>query len=259
VSGIDLQIDAQLATLTLNNPAKLNALTSVMLDQLEAHCATLDDTPGVRAVLLCGAGDRAFCVGADIKEWGDLTPDAFARNWVRRGHRAFDRLARLTKPTIAVIHGHAFGGGLELAAACDIRIMAPNASLALPEPKIGIVPGWSGTQRLTRLLPEPVLKEMLLFGRPLNADRAYSLGFIAAVAADPLAIARDITAALDEASERATETSKWMIHAAVGEDRAAMIEALGAGMSSATSDKAEGVAAFREKRPASFPDGDNGK
>jgi enoyl-CoA hydratase len=259
MSGIELHIDEQVATLTLKNEAKLNALTSTMLGQLEAHCATLDEASNVRAVLLCGSGDRAFCVGADIKEWGDLTPDAFARNWVRRGHRAFDRLARLTKPTIAVIHGHAFGGGLELAAACDIRVMAPNASLALPEPKVGIVPGWSGTQRLTRLLAEPVLKEMLLFGRPLDANRAYSLGFVAAVAEDTLAMARDITAGLDGASKRATETSKWMIHAAVGEDRAAMIEVLGAGMSSATSDKAEGVAAFREKRSAKFPNGDDGK
>ena len=95
-------------------------------------------------MLVTAEGDRAFCTGADINGWGDLTPAEFARHWVRDGHRIFDRLARLRKPTVAVLKGHAFGGGLELAAACDIRVMAPAATLALPEAGVGIVPGWSG-------------------------------------------------------------------------------------------------------------------
>ncbi len=94
--------------------------------------------------------------------------------------------------TIAVLEGHAFGGGLELAAACDIRVMSPKARIALPETGVGIVPGWSGTQRLSRLLPEPVLKEMALFGRHLSADRALALGFVAEVAEDPCALALEI-------------------------------------------------------------------
>jgi enoyl-CoA hydratase/carnithine racemase len=100
---------------------------------------------------------------------------------VRDGHRVFDRLARLGKPTVAALSGHAFGGGLELAAACDVRVMAPRATLALPEAGVGIVPGWSGTQRLLRLLPEPVVKEMALFGRRIGAERALALGFAAEV------------------------------------------------------------------------------
>ena len=109
---------------------------------------------------------------------------------VREGHRIFDRLARLCQPTIAVITGPAFGGGLELAAACDIRIMVPEASLAMPEAGVGIVPGWSGTQRLRRLLPEPIIKEMALFGRRLSAERAYQLGFVAEVSKDPMGVAK---------------------------------------------------------------------
>jgi enoyl-CoA hydratase len=111
---------------------------------------------------------------------------------VRLGHRVFDRLARLSRPTIAVMQGHAFGGGLELATACDIRVMAPGATLGLPEAQVGIVPGWSGTQRLARLLPEPVLKEMALFGRRLSAERALALGYVAEVSEDPRAAAMEI-------------------------------------------------------------------
>jgi enoyl-CoA hydratase/carnithine racemase len=182
-----------------------------------------------------------------------MAPAAFARDWVRGGHRVFDRLARLARPTIAVVHAHAFGGGLELAAACDIRVMAPRATLALPEAGIGIVPGWSGSQRLLRLLPEPVVKEMALFGRRIGAERALALGFAAEVAEDPLAAAEAMAAKVADLSPRATEIAKAMIHAAACEDRAAMVEALGSAAISASADRAEGVAAFRDKRKPEFP------
>lgn len=241
------------AVLRLDNPAKLNALTPAMLAALDGHLAALDADPALRAVILAAEGPRAFCAGADITAWADLSPDAFARDWVRGGHRLFDRMARLSAPTIAAIQAPALGGGLELAAACDIRVMAPGAHLSLPETGVGIVPGWSGTQRLARLIPEPVLKEMALFGRRLTADRALALGFVAEVADDPLSAARAIAAGLDRTSPRATEVAKWMIHAAVGEDRAALVEALGSGMAAATADRAEGVAAFRDRRRPEFP------
>ena len=253
MTSVQLLIDGPIAEMRLDNPARLNALTPAMLDQIAAHCDTIEHDPNVRAVLLTATGHRAFCTGADINAWADLTPTDFARHWVRAGHRIFDRVARLSKPTIAVLEGHAFGGGLELAAACDIRVMAPKARLAMPETGVGIVPGWSGTQRLARLLPEAILKEMALFGRPLSADRAYALGFVAEVAEDPCAVALDIAERLKSTSPRATEVAKYMIHAAVCEDAAAMIEALGSGMTAATNDKSEGVAAFRAKRKPEFP------
>jgi len=250
--SVHLALEAGVAELRLDNPRRGNALTPVMLDQLAAHCDAIDRDAGVRVVIVVAAGSKAFCTGADIAAWGDLTPAVFARDWVRHGHRVFDRLARLSKPTIAVIEGHAFGGGLELAAACDIRVMAPGARLALPETGVGIVPGWSGTQRLARLLPEAVLKEMALFGVQLSAERALALGFVAEVCDDPCEAAMALVDRLSATSPRATEVVKYMIHAAVGEDTGAMIEALGSGMIAASADKAEGVAAFRAKRKPEF-------
>ena len=251
MSRVHLERDGAIARLRLDNPAKLNALTSGMIDELEAHCGEIERSSKLRAALLISAPCRAFCAGADVAEWGDLSAEAFARDWIRRGHRAFDRLARLCVPTIAVLDGDALGGGLELAAACDLRVMAPTAAIALPEAGIGVIPGWSGTQRLARLLPEPVLKEMALFGRRVSAERALALGFAAEVAEDPHAAAQRIAEAAQGLSPRSRELAKSMIHAGGGEDSAAMIEALG-GAAAADGDRAEGVAAFREKRSPAF-------
>lgn len=252
MSQIHLIENGALAELRLDNPDKMNALTSDMLAQLEQHIDRIERDRAIAAVMITAVGERAFCTGADISCWGGLSPALFARHWVRDGHRIFDRLARLSKPTIAVLNGHAFGGGLELAAACDLRVIAPKASLALPEAGVGIVPGWSGTQRLARLLPEPLLKEMALFGHRLSADRAYAAGFVAAVDDDPRAAAERLIERAISLSPRAVEIAKSMIHAAVSEDRGAMIEALGSAAIAASEDRAEGVGAFRDKRKPVF-------
>ncbi len=253
MSGVRLHITKGVAELRLDNPAKLNCFTIDMLAQMAGHLEVVEGLAEVRAVVITGEGDRAFCSGADINAWGDLTPAEFARAWVRGGHRLFDRLARLGKPTIAALNGHAFGGGLELAAACDVRVMVPGATLALPEAGVGIVPGWSGTQRLARLLPEGVVKEMALFGRRIGADRALACGFVAEVAVDARAAAHAIAGGVAGLSPRAVEIAKAMIHAGMGEDSAAMIETLGSAAIAGTDDRAEGVAAFRAKRKPEFP------
>lgn len=253
MSAVHLIGRGPVAELRLDNPAKMNAFTVEMLDALAGHLDRIEHDRSILCVMLTAEGDRAFCTGADINGWGDLSPAEFARHWVRDGHRIFDRLARLSKPTIAVLNGHAFGGGLELAAACDIRVMAPKATLALPEAGVGIVPGWSGTQRLARLLPEGVLKEMALFGRRISADRALAAGFVAEVTEDPRAAAEAILERAVTLSPRAVEITKSMIHAAGNEDRGAMVEVLGSAAIAATEDRDEGVASFRERRKPQFP------
>lgn len=249
---VDLEIRGEIAIMRLDNAPKLNALTPEMLQQIMAHLDRVELDESLRALILTADHPKAFCVGADIAAWAKISPSGFARNWVRGGHRIFDRLARLAKPTIAALNGHAFGGGLELAAACDIRVMAPNARLALPEVSIGIVPGWSGTQRMQRLLPEAVLKEMALFGRHLSAQRAVQLGFVAELSDAPLDVALEIATSTCALSPRAIEVTKNMIHAGAGEDSAALIEALGGGLIAGSDDKAEGVAAFSAKRKPDF-------
>lgn len=252
MSHVHFEISGRVAEIRLDNPAKLNAFTVDMLAQFSSHLEKIEDDGDIACVLVTAVESKAFCSGADVNCWGDLTPAQFSRNWVRGGHRMFDRLARLSKPTIAVLSAHAFGGGLELAAACDARVMAPRATIALPEAGIGIVPGWSGTQRLARLLPELMLKEMALFGRRISAERALQVGFVAEVADDPRAAADAMAARVCELSPRAVEIAKSMIHAAQGEDTGAMIEALGSAAIAASEDRAEGVGSFREKRKPKF-------
>lgn len=252
MSEITCTYKGNAAVLTLCNESKLNALTTGMLRQLETYLSEIEHQPDVRCVIVTGAGDKAFCCGADIAEWGPLDPADFARFWVRDGHRVFDRLARFSKPTIGALNGHAFGGGLELAACCDLRILSNAGRIALPEAKVGIVPGWSGTQRLARLISEPVLKEMALFGRQIDAARALQLGFVSTLSDDTLTPALAIAEKLGVVSPRANELAKAMIHGAVGEDRAAAIEVLGSAAAAASADRAEGVQAFLEKRTPKF-------
>ncbi|NNJ68905.1 MAG: enoyl-CoA hydratase/isomerase family protein [Boseongicola sp.] len=252
MSEVTCSYQGNAAILTLCNESKLNALTMGMLRQLEGYLSEVERNPDARCVVVTGAGDKAFCCGADIAEWGPLIPSEFARFWVRDGHRIFDRLARCSRPTIGALNGHAFGGGLELAACCDVRILSNKGRLALPEAKIGIVPGWSGTQRLARLLPEPVVKEMALFGRQITSDRALQLGFVAECSEDALTSALDIAESLQTVSPRANELAKAMIHGAVGEDRHAAIEVLGSSAAAASSDRSEGVEAFLNKRSPEF-------
>ena len=260
MSAVTLSVAGSIAELTLDNPRKLNALDSGMIASLRARLEQLDKDPGVRAVILTGSGDKAFCAGADIGSWAELSADEFAGTWVREGNRVFDLLARLTKPTIAALNGFALGGGLELCAACDIRIAHPGAFLALPEAGIGVAPCWSGTQRLAKLLPVPVLREMALFGRRIGADRAHDLGFIAELSDDPLSTARETASAAESNSRHAIEIAKSMISAAAGEDPAGAIDMLAGGVIAAHPDKGEGVAAFKGKRKPRFagPSGPRG-
>ncbi len=177
-SKVQLKIENQFATITLNRPEKLNALDPEMLTTLEQIAGQVDQDRSVRVVTITGAGDRAFCVGADINAWAALSPLQMWSDWIRNGHRVFDRLSQLRQPVICALNGYTFGGGLELALAADIRLAADHVELAMPEVKLGTVPGWAGTGRLPDLIGPARAKGMIFTGDRVSAETAERWGLV---------------------------------------------------------------------------------
>jgi enoyl-CoA hydratase len=252
--SVRLDIEGNVATVLLDRPAKLNALTPEMLQELDRHLATVESSQSVRLVLLRAAGDRAFCVGADIGRFADLQPVDMWRTWTARGHAAFDRLARLRQPVVAVVHGDAFGGGLELALAADFRVVAEQARLGMPEAGLGTVPGWGGTERLVGLVGRSRAKEIVLARRIVDAAVAVEWGLANRVAPLP-----GLAGAVEELAEQllggapvAVQIAKQLIDAAAAGAPSRVLEPLAGGLAAATVDLAEGVAAFRAHRSPSF-------
>ena len=243
-----------ICTVTLHRNIKLNSLTPAMLEELGQHAKNIDNDDSIRAVILTAEGARAFCVGADINEWAALGPIDMWRRWVKRGHEIFDMWAHLRQPTIAAINGHAFGGGLELAITTDIRIAIHEAQFALPEASIGTCPGWSGTQRLCRLVGSSQAKYLALGGQRISAAQALSSGLVHEVV-DAETLLLRASAIAHEIAKKApisVQVTKQLINAASGEDRGAAIEAIAGGFSAMTQDAKEGVSAFKEKRQPKF-------
>jgi enoyl-CoA hydratase len=241
------------ATILIDRAAKLNALTLSMLDALRQTCVELA-TSDARVVIVRTAGDRVFSVGADINHFAELDAVEMWRQWISTGHAAFSALANLPQPTIAVVDGLAYGGGLELALAADFRVLSETAQVALPEAGLGTVPGWGGTERLAALIGEHRTKEMILTRRVLTAAEALDWGIATRIAG-----ADGLDASTDELLEQllgsapiASQVAKQIIRATVDGASSATLEALAAGVTASTSDLAEGIAAFRQKRPPRF-------
>ena len=250
---IRIGIDGAVATITVARPEKLNAFDIDMLRELSAACDTVEAHQAVRVAILTGEG-KAISPGGDIRPWAGMEANEFGHAWVRFGHRVFERLATLRMPLIAAINGHALGGGLELAAAADIRIAESQVKIGLPEAGLGMVPGWSGTQRLVKRFGAQAVRRMLLGGEVLTAGDAERLGIVDQVV-DPGAAVKAAEAYAARIAVRgpaATEVSKLMIAVANGEDNGAAVEALGSILVAKTGDLKEGVAAFTGKRPAEF-------
>ncbi len=247
------EIDGAVAMVTLERAEKLNVLTLDMLDELSRIAARLDAEPSLRCAIITGAGERAFCVGADVTAWSPLGPLDMWRVWIKRGHQVFEQWARLRVPVIAAINGHALGGGLELAAAADIRVAASTATFGLPEASIGTIPGWSGTQRLTRLLGASRVKYLALTGRRIDADEAYRIGLLAEPAsAEPMDRARAIAADVCKLAPVSVQLAKQLIDAGTGEGLALALEAIASGLAATTEDAREGKASFAHRRPAQY-------
>jgi len=252
---VELAIDGALATITLRRPEKLNALDQGMIAALAAACDRVESERAVRVVLLAGEG-KAFSAGGDIEAWAALDPLTFGRLWIRDGHRAMDRLARLRQPTIAVLTGHALGGGLELAAVADFRVAEAHVRLGLPETGLGMVPGWSGTQRLVRRFGAQLVRRMSIAGEMLGADQALAAGLVDRVVptGEGPAAARELADRLLARGPAAVQVAKQMIALAEGEERDGAIESIAGALVATTADLAEGVGAFRAKRAAAFED-----
>jgi enoyl-CoA hydratase len=247
---VALAIDNGIATVTLNRPAKLNALTPAMIEALAAHAMRIEDDTSVRCAVLTAAGDKAFCVGADIVEWSQLSPLDMWRRWTRRGHQVFEQWARLRVPVVAAINGHAFGGGLELAAVADIRVADRRAAFALPEAGIATVPGWSGTQRLAHLIGVSRVKYLALTGRRMSADDAWRIGLIQEIAEPGAALeaARAIAGDIARQAPVSVQLTKQLIDGGAGQGLAIGFEGMAGALAASTRDAVEGADSFREKR-----------
>jgi enoyl-CoA hydratase/carnithine racemase len=178
-SSVDIQLnkDKGLSWIVLNNPKKLNAINTNMLDDLSEAIDYLEQENKVRCILIKGQGNKAFSSGADLKELRILTKKT-AAEFSNKGKKVFSKLEELSKPVIATINGYALGGGLELALACDIRLAADTAQLGFPEMNLGFIPGWGGTQRLPLIIGTPNAKRLIMFGDLITAKEASKIGLV---------------------------------------------------------------------------------
>jgi enoyl-CoA hydratase len=245
--------DAAVAIVTVDRQDALNALDVATLTQLRDELRTLAGDDAVRAVVLTGAGDRAFIAGADIKYMSALDVGQ-AKAWGALGHEAGSLLETMPKPTIAAVNGFALGGGCELALACDIRYASTRAKLGQPEVNLGIIPGWGGTQRLARVCGVGVAKELIFTGRTVDADEALRIGLVNGVHDPVLEKARETAELLAQKSPIALRVMKGLANRALGGEHEANLAAEGASFGElfASADAKEGLAAFVEKREPVF-------
>ena len=244
-----------MALVTLDRTEALNALNRELLTELRDRLAELASAGEVRAVVLTGAGDRAFAAGADIKEMESMTIDE-ARGWGALGHACGRLLETMPKPTIAAVNGFALGGGCELALACDVRYASTTAKLGQPETNIGIVPGWGGTQRLARTVGVGIAKELIYSGRIVDAEEALRVGLVNAVfpPSELLDRARELAVALAAKSPLVLSAAKELVNRSLQGDLDSGLddEAERFAQLFASEDQKEGMRAFAEKREPRF-------
>jgi enoyl-CoA hydratase len=245
--------DGAVAVVTIDRQDALNALDVATLTELRDRLLELAGADDVRALVLTGAGEKAFVAGADIKYMSGLDPDG-AKGWGALGHEAGRLLETMPKPTIAAINGFALGGGCELALACDIRYASSRAKLGQPEINLGIVPGWGGTQRLARVCGVGVAKELIFTGRTVDAEEALRIGLVNAIADPVLERALETARALAAKSAGALALAKQLCNLALGGDHGVALEteADEFGALFASEDAKEGLIAFAEKRAPNF-------
>jgi enoyl-CoA hydratase/carnithine racemase len=256
MSTLTVTVDGNVAEIVLARPDALNAISTQLATELVAATDRLRADPAVRVVVLAADGDRAFCVGADLKERNGMSdPEILAQRVVFRA--AFGGVLGLPQPTVAAVHGFALGGGCELALSCDIVVADETATLGLPEVSIGLVPGGGGTQLALRRLGPGRAADVVLTGRRVAAEEAANLGLVDRLvpAGSARNAARELAAHIANNSPIATRAAKRALRSGWGLDYAAAMDVEDAAWRTAatSADRREGIAAFNEKRPPVWP------
>ena len=246
--------DGGVVTITIDHPP-LNVLSAQVGRELGEALDRTDDDPAASVVILTGSGDRAFAAGADIRELQRLS-GSDAEEMTHRWHRLFRRIEGFRLPVIAAVNGVALGGGCELAMACDLRYASEKARFGQPEINLGLVPGWGGTQRLPRLIGRGRALELMMTGDMFDAAEAHRLGLVNRVTApeDLMETVGELAGRMAAKGGVALASIKTCVNEGLdrGLDEALALEAREFGAVSSSEDKAEGIAAFLEKRPAAF-------
>jgi len=244
-----------IARLTINRPEKLNALNAETMEELASLLSRAESDEAVRGLILTGAGEKAFVAGADIRELAEATPLELHRRSLE-GQRVFRRLETSAKPSLAAINGYALGGGLELAMSCTLRVASTEAKLGQPEVRLGLIPGYGGTQRLARLVGRARALEMLLTGEPVDAAEAFRIGLVNHVVppGELLEFSRQLMVKILSAGPVAVALAMHAVDAGLDGslEEGLRLEAAAFGLAASTQDRLEGTRAFLEKRKAIF-------
>jgi enoyl-CoA hydratase len=253
---IVITCEENMAVVTFNRPKVLNALSHDTMVELSAAIDELGSDPKVRCIILTGAGEKAFVAGADVNELRAIPSAAHGAEFAAWGQAILFKMENLSKPVIAAINGYALGGGCELAMACDIRIAADTARLGQPEINLGIIPGYGGTLRLPRLVGKGRAKWLIFSGDMISAQEALRIGLVDMIvpAAELMDKARELARKIASKGPLAVAYAKSCINVGAEVDlvTACAYEASQFGLACGTEDRAEGTAAFLEKRPAQF-------
>ncbi|POG54163.1 enoyl-CoA hydratase/isomerase family protein [Haloferax marisrubri] len=246
------EVEGEIGVITITRPDSLNALNTSVNEQIRDALESFESAD-VRAVLIESSGDRAFVAGADLKEIHGMSVDEFI-SYQKNGRRTNDAIAAHPKPVIAVVDGLAYGGGFEVALAADMVVSTPDAKFALPEAKLGLLPGGGGTQRLTRIAGTNATKELLMTGEPIDGERAHQLGIVNRLADDPSREARELADELTATGPLATAAAKELVDEGIQAplDTALTLEQEVTFTLYGSDDTSEGIEAFVESRTPEF-------
>ena len=247
---ISFRVDGHVAEITLDRPDKLHALNVDMLNAMAEHVQDIDRDHEIRVLVIASTGDRSFCCGADIIEWSAMSPVEMWRIWIKTGSSLMNSISALAIPVIASMNGLALGGGLELALAADIRIATTSTRVGMPETKLGIIPGWGGTQVLKQVIGPSRTKQLIFTGEIISAAKAESWGLINEVV-EPNEIEQR-TASMAEAiasnAPIAVQATKALVDAESSRHDGPHLEGIAGALTQFTEDASAGVEAFKNKQ-----------